>query len=183
MTARMNPIPVLRAHSRTLMNGEHADWAARLVMWGGPVAIGVLSFLSSWRFSTPSVLLSGVALLMGGLLSTAGVLSTLRLKLTDRDEDHRAADEAKRNLDEAVPHVLAACLACLASAAVIIIAMNYPVCPNAPGLNKGFSTVIAVLLTYIGVLFLATIIRLYAAYVQVNNVPTKLNGFVRRGSL
>lgn len=135
------------------------------------------------RFTAPTSVLTGVALLMGGLLSTAGTLSTLRLKLTDRDESHQAAEDAKRNLDEAVPHVLTAALACLASAIVIIIAMNYPLAHGDPTINKGFSSVIGAALTFVAVLFVATIIRLYAAYVQVNNVPKQVNGFVRHGSL
>jgi hypothetical protein len=147
------------------------------------MVVGGTAYLLAWRFSAPSAVLSGVALLMGGLLSTAGVLSTLRLKLTDRDESHRAAEEAKRNLDEAVPHVLTAALGCLTSAIVIIIAMNFPVAAAEATINRGFSCVIAVTLTFVAVLFVATIIRLYAAYVQVNRVPKQLDGFVRHGSV
>jgi uncharacterized Tic20 family protein len=183
MTARMNPMPVLRAHARTLMNGSSIDWTARLIMWVTPVAVGVVTYSLRWRFDAPSSLLTGVSLLMGGLLSTAGVLSTLRLKLTDRDESHKAAAEAKRNLDEAVPHVLTAALASLTSAVIIIIAMNYPIAHNDATINRGFSCVIAAVLTFVAVLFVATIIRLYAAYVQVNSVPQELNGFVRDGRL
>lgn len=177
----MNPLPVLRAHARTLANDTGPDWAARAVMWAAPVAVGGASYFFEWRFSAPSAVLSGVALLMGGLLSTAGVLMTLRLKLTDRDEAHTSAEQAKRNLDEAVPHVLTAALASLVSAVVIIIAMNFPTAPDNPAINRGFSSVIAVTLTFVAVLFLATIVRLYAAYVQVNRVPNEWNGFVRRG--
>ncbi|MGZ8177354.1 hypothetical protein ACXVUM_05430 [Williamsia sp. SKLECPSW1] len=183
MTARTNPLPVLRGHAKTLVNGKQIDWIARLVMWGLPIAIGALSLALGWRFVAPSAVLSGIALLMGGLLSTAGVLMNLRLKLTDRDEAHQAAEDAKRNLDEAVPHVLTAALASLLSAITIIIAMNYPICPGSQTINRAFSGIIAALLTFVAVLFVATIIRLYAAYVQVNRVPNGVNGFVRRGSL
>jgi len=183
MTARMNPMPVLRAHTCTLVNGTNADWWARGIIWGTPVAIGTVAYFTAWRFTAPSAVLSGVALLMGGLLSTAGVLSTLRLKLTDRDESHRDAEDAKRNLDEAVPHVLTAALACLASATLIIVAMNFPLALGDPTINRGFSCVIAAALTFVAALFVATIIRLYAAYVQVNRVPRELNGFVRHSSL
>lgn len=183
MTARMNPMPVLRAHARTLADGSSTDWAARVIMWAIPVGVGTTAYVLQWRFSAPSAVLSGVALLMGGLLSTAGVLSTLRLKLTDRDESHREARDAKRNLDEAVPHVLTAALACLTSAIIIIVAMNFPLAAGDPTLNRGFSCVIAAALTFVAALFVATIIRLYAAYVQVNRVPKELDGFVRHGSL
>ncbi|UXA07610.1 hypothetical protein KXD96_05675 [Mycobacterium sp. SMC-2] len=183
MTARMNPMPVLRAHARTLANGSSTDWLARIVMWAVPVGVGVTAYVVAWRFTAPAAVLSGVALLMGGLLSTAGVLSTLRLKLTDRDETHKAAEEAKRNLDEAVPHVLTAALACLASAVLIIVAMNFPLAMGDPTINRGFSCAIAAALTFVAVLFVATIIRLYAAYVQVNRVPKQLDGFVRHGAL
>ncbi|MEV3903318.1 hypothetical protein AB0K11_13420 [Mycobacterium sp. NPDC050551] len=179
--ARINPMPVIRAHVRTLTNEARVDWVARAIIWGAPIAVGSLAYGTSWRFTAPSAVLAGVALLMGGLLSTAGVLSALRLKLTDRDEAHRVAEEAKRNLDEAVPHVLTAALACLAAATVIIVAMNYPLAVGDPTINRGFSCTTAAALTFIGVLFVATIIRLYAAYVQVNNVPSQLNGFVRHG--
>lgn len=182
MTARMSVMPVLRAHARSLANGADPDWITRAVMWGTPIGVGVAAYASQLRFGAPTALLSGVALLMGGFLSTAGVLSTLRLKLTDRDETHNAAEAAKRNLDEAVPHVLTAALGCVTSAVLIIVAMNFPV--NEFGvINRGFTCVIAAALTLIAVLFVAAIVRLYAAYVQVNNVPPRLNGFARRGTL
>ena len=142
-----------------------------------------MAYLLQWRFSAPASVLAGVALLMGGFLSTAGVLSTLRLKLTDRDETHQEAQESKRNLDEAVPHVLVAALACLTAAVLIIVAMNFPLAVGDPTLNRGFSCVIAAALTFVALLFIATIIRLYAAYVQVNRVPDALNGFVTDGTL
>lgn len=182
MTARMSVMPVLRAHARSLANGTDPDWITRAVMWGTPIGVGITAYVCELRFGAPTALLAGVALLMGGFLSTAGVLSTLRLKLTDRDESHSAAEAAERNLDEAVPHVLTAALGCVTSATLIIVAMNFPV-TDTGAINRGFTCVIAASLTFVAVLFVATIVRLYAAYVQVNNVPTRLNGFTRRGKL
>jgi hypothetical protein len=182
MTARMNPMPVLRAHALTLKNGDSADQWARVIIWGTPVVVGASAYVFAWRFTAPSAVLSGVALLMGALLSTAGTLSTLRLKLTDRDEGHLEAEAAKRNLDEAVPQVLTAALGCLLSAVLIIIAMNFPLAEGQTTINRGFSCAVAAVLTFVATLFVATIIRLYAAYVQVNRVPKEVNGFVQHGS-
>ncbi|MDP9639736.1 hypothetical protein J2W18_004685 [Rhodococcus cercidiphylli] len=183
MSARLNPMPVIYGHARTLVNGTRSDYAARFVLWGAPVLVGLLSYLFAWRFTAPSALLTGAALLMSGFLTTAGALSTFRLKLTDRDEMHRDAEQAKRNLDEAVPQVLVAALGCLVTAVLVIIAMNFPVCPGSATINRGFSASLAGVLSFVALLFVATIVRLYAAYVQVNRVSDDLNGFVRHHSI
>jgi len=166
-----------------LRNGRARDTAAAITFWVIPIAAGALALAWGWKLAAPSALLTGVALLMGGLLSTAGVLSTLRLKLTDRSESHSDAIESERNLDEAVPHVLTAALASLVAAVLLVIGMNVPSDAPSPALGTGWTAPIVTVLTFIALLFVATIIRLYAAYVQVNRVSRDLNGFVRPGRL
>lgn len=176
-------MPLFYGHARTLASQAGPDRVARGALWGLPIAIGIVAYVCEWRFTAPSALLTGAALLMSGFLTTAGALSTFRLKLTDRDETHRDAQSAKRNLDEAVPQVLVAALGCLTSAVLIILAMNFPLGEDTAAINRGFSAAVATSLSFVALLFIATIIRLYAAYIQVNRVSDDLNGFVRHHSV
>lgn len=85
-------------------------------------------------------------------------------------------------LDETAAHLLTGSLLCAFDAAALVIGMNVSATKN--GQLYGFWAAFASgLSSYILVIFIFVIPRLYSAYVEINDVSPSLNGFnkTRRG--
>ncbi|MCX5410754.1 hypothetical protein [Streptomyces sp. NBC_00059] len=145
-----------------------------------PCIVFTLVWVRDGRLSAPASLLTGVALLTGGMLSAFTHLSTLRLKITEWDgTDGDNKFEVERGmLDETAAHLLTGSLLCAFDAAALVIGMNVSSTKN--GQLYGFwAAFTSGLSSYILVIFIFVIPRLYSAYVEINNVTPGLNGFNR----
>ncbi|MFF9023800.1 hypothetical protein [Streptomyces eurythermus] len=183
MSERFNVVPVFRGHWKGLTDGRYmtrrADVMARLSLLL-PVAVFGLMLWRGGRLAAPAALLTGVALMAGGMLSAFTHLSTLRLKITDWENPGTASRfEVERDmLDETAAHLLTGSLICALNAAALVVGMNVSVTKT--GHLHGFwAAAAAGLSSYVLIVFIFVIPRLYSAYVQMNNVSGELNGFDR----
>ncbi|MFF5473169.1 hypothetical protein [Streptomyces achromogenes] len=184
MFSRFNFIPVLRGHWKGLTDGRYTpprpDVAARLSL-GVPILVFLLMWLRGGHLSTPGALLTGVALLAGGMLSAFTHLSTLRLKVKEwvGFSDVSRYEVEKGMLDETAAHLLTGSLLCALDAATLVVGMNVSVTKD--GHLYGFwAAVAAAISSYVLIIFIFLVPRLYSAYVEINDVSPELSGFVGR---
>ncbi|MET8807206.1 hypothetical protein [Streptomyces sp. NPDC004546] len=184
MFSRFNFIPVLRGHWKGLTDGRYTpprpDISARLATLV-PIGVFVLMWLRQGRLSTPGALLTGVSLLAGGMLSAFTHLSTLRLKVKEwvGSSEVSRYEVEKGMLDETAAHLLTGSLLCALDAASLVIGMNVSVTKD--GHLYGFwAAFAAAISSYVLIIFLFLVPRLYSAYVEMNDVSPNLNGFVER---
>ncbi|MEV7830351.1 hypothetical protein AB0P12_06935 [Streptomyces subrutilus] len=183
MSERFNVLPVLRGHWKGLTDGRYrekrADIAARLSLLL-PFAVFGFMLWRHGRLAAPAALLTGVALMAGGMLSAFTHLSTLRLKITDWEKPGVVSRfEVERDmLDETAAHLLTGSLLCALNAAVLVIGMNVGVTKTGH-LYGIWAAMAAGLSSYVLIVFVFVIPRLYSAYVQMNNVSGDLSGFNR----
>jgi hypothetical protein len=196
MLDRLLPVEVVRGHWRGLSDYRTdtvtADVITRLVLVGASIGTGLAMWLvPGAAIRQPGPLLAGVALFAGSLLAAFGQLSTLRLKLTDLD---KAADVAKdlqpyeaaprsnphtRDfLDETAAHLLLASYLSAVTAAMLVLGSS--VFPRSDGSICGpLAGAIGATSTYVFVLFLIALPRLYVAYTTINVVRKQLSGIGR----
>jgi hypothetical protein len=190
--------PIFRGHWRGLTDGrtrnDKPDWASRLVLLSAFCLLPV-GYVLDWKLGAPGPLLAGVALLAGALIGSFGTMTTLRLKIAELGGPDDEGLEPERDLlDESVSHVLLAALVAATDAVALVIGTNTaataPIvgvtkaaaaASTAPGTVTGFWASAAIALSaYLFLIFVMLLPRLYAAYVQLNNVRDGLNGQNRR---
>ncbi|MET9928623.1 MULTISPECIES: hypothetical protein [unclassified Streptomyces] len=183
MLDRFNVAPIFRGHWKGLTNGQYLsyrpDVLARLIMLL-PIALFVFLLIRGATLSAPSALLTGAALLAGGMLSAFTHLSTLRLKITEWDgESGESRFGAEREmLDETAAHLLAGSLACILDAASLVVGMNLGL--DSKGRLVGFwAAVSSGISFYVLLIFILILPRLYSAYVEINGVIGRLSGFTQ----
>lgn len=183
---RFDPRPLLRGHWKSLLDANYEDSirpdrAARVLLALVPVGLTVAALVFDWTIKAPTPLLSGVALLAGALVGSFGSMSTLRLKLTEWAEDNDSRFQAERDMiDETVAHLLTAALLCAVTAVVLVVGTNTA---NDKGEVTGVLAAATIALgTYVALLFILSLPRLYSAYVTINSVRPRLNGFDRTGN-
>lgn len=180
MLDRIIPTSLFRGHWKGLSDYRGStpkpDTLTRLFIVGAPVAAGVFMLISGGKLSAPSALLSAVALFSGGLLASFGQLSTLRLKLTDRTEDNQFSERIDRDfLDETAAHLLVAAYSAAVSAALLVMAMSFGSDPDGR-IGGAWAAVITATTTYVFVVFIIALPRLYVAYTRINKVRRELSG-------
>jgi hypothetical protein len=140
-------------------------------------------WLKGGRLSAPGALLTGVALLAGGMLSAFTHLSTLRLKMKEwvGGSEVSRYEVEKGMLDETAAHLLTGSLLCAFDAAALVVGMNVSVTKE--GHLFGFWAALAASISsYVMIVFVFLVPRLYSAYIEMNDVSSSLNGFVSRKS-
>lgn len=180
--------PLFIGHVKSIARGKH--WYQRsvffvfLVLFGSPIAVGILSFRAGLAMPQPASLLTAISILAGGSLTAFTHISTLRLRLTDREGSYLLTEDAERkSIDEAATHLLMSVVASVLVAAVIVLAMNVTPLNAAgalPPLPRVFTAVILALSTYVGLLYLIAVPRLYTAYLAINRVSRELAGNLKR---
>jgi hypothetical protein len=174
--------PILRGHWRGLTDGrsrkDAPDWPSRAILLSALTLVPV-SYTFDWCLAAPGPLLAGVALLAGALVGSFGTMTTLRLKLVDlADIDDEALAPERDLLDESVSHLLLAAFIAATDAVVLAIGTNTA---GATGAVTGLWAALAIgLSAYLFLIFVMILPRLYAAYVQINDVRPGLNGQHRR---
>lgn len=151
------------------------------------VALGAGGLVAA--FDVPLVasapLLAAIALLAGGMLTAFTHLSTLRKAYTDRMEAWGEAERVQRDyLDETAAHLLTGSYTAAWCAASLVVAMNTaaPLVPGGPAVPHGLCASVPVALaTYLFLIFIVAIPRMYVAYVELNDVRNELAGTHKDG--
>jgi hypothetical protein len=129
------------------------------------------------KLSAPGSLLAGVSLLAGGFLAAFGQISGLRLRLTDRAREYRDVEQVDRDaLDETAAHLLVASLGSALTALVIVLGMNFAANPKDGSISGPFAALALMFASYVFLVFIIAVPRLYTAYVNINHVRAELSG-------
>lgn len=183
--SRFNPAVLLRGHKKGLSDyrKEGRPKPDRLTLWGMRVIAllaGVLVFFCDVPLTASAPLLAAVALLAGGMLTAFTHLSTLRKTYTDRASSWSDAERIQRDfLDETAAHLLTGSYTAAWCAASLVVAMNSvdSNAPDGPQHPQGILAAVPVsLATYLFLIFIVAIPRMYIAYVELNDVRDELAG-------
>ncbi len=180
MANRFVPSELFRGHWKGLSDYRQKksipDVATRFLIVALPLIAGISIAVLDGRLSAPGSLLAGAALLAGGFLAAFGQISNLRVRLTDRARDYADAEAIDRDaLDETAAHLLVASFMSAITALALVLAMNLGAEPD--GAVRGlWAAVVVVPATYVLLVFIIAIPRLYTAYVNINSVRDELSG-------
>lgn len=184
MSARLSPVGLFRGHWKSLTDvrkhRDSGDWITRGVLLLAVLCLPA-GWLWDWSIRAPQPILAGVSLLAGALVGSFGQINTLRLKLTDRDGDDAAATQIDRDaLDESAAHLLTAALLSAVTAVLLVLGINLSTDSSANPAVTGFWAAPAIACgAYAVITFFIAVPRLYGAYVQVNNVSSRVSGYSR----
>lgn len=174
---RFSPLPIIRGHWRALVDvrtGRADKWARMMLLI--PFAIAVVGFWRQWSIGNPAGLLAAIALMAGMLVGAFAQMTTLRLRVEewaqdhDRDQLHYERDA----LDETVAHLLMAVLTSVAAAVLLVALMNLT--PES-GLRPWLTAAAIWATSYVALLLLLVLPRMYFAYTQAVNVRAPLSGY------
>jgi hypothetical protein len=193
MFDRVNIFALLRGHWKGLRDRDGAeDLGPDLVARGVLLGSATIVLLASWHYGLqlrqPGIMFAGLSLLSSGLLAAFAQIASIRARFQAPEDAEFDTDLDTRNmLDEAVAHVLTAAMLAAIDAALILVALNvgglHNVAPKGAPVDEriatGFSVPIAAIATYMLVLFVMAIRKLYAAYVQGNEVDPAVSGHHR----
>jgi hypothetical protein len=182
VASRLWPIELFRGHWKALSDYRdettHPDRVTRTVLVLVPAAafIAMLA-LPNAHLAAPGALLSGVALLAGSFLAAWGQISSMRLKLTERASMFGDTERVDRDaLDESAAHLLVASLFSGAAALMLVLGMNFTADPTTGAIHGFFAAMAVAFASYVLLLFLIAVPRLYTAYVNLHAVREALNG-------
>lgn len=173
------PGHLILGHYKCVVEGAgESTWRRAFAIaevYGLPLAVVVLSLWRGWQLQSVSALLTAVSILAGGSLSAFTHLSTLRIKLTERANRFQVVDGPERTMmDHAATHLLMSVLTSVVTCAVLVVALATTPDGNLVSINV--TAVTNGLVTYLGILFLWSVPRLYNAYVEMNDVSKSLAG-------
>lgn len=186
--SRLSVVPLLRGHwSKGLTNDRSAgrpataDWLTRAALAFPSFALFAATWIAGWSLPAAAPLLAGCALLSGATLSAFSAISTLRLRLTDRLDDE-SLDMTRDALDESVAHILTVSLLAITDSILIVVGMNVAPTVDANGASTGgvygwWAAAAIGVSTYMALLFILTLPRLYYAYVKIQKVSAQMSGF------
>lgn len=174
---RLFPVALIRGHFKSLFLNE--VWWARVLLiiavHGVPLLIGLWAWFHGLDGRVLAPALTAMSLLAGGALSAFSHLSTLRLRLTERQDVTKTSEKPDRRMfDESATHLLSCAVGAMASAAslicaIVLVGSGTSLCgPGAAWLGWIAS------LTF--TLFWISVPRIYLAYVNLNAVEPSING-------
>lgn len=174
---RFSPLPIVRGHWRALVDVRtgRADVRARFLLLL-PVGIAILGTWRHWTIGNPSGLLAAIALMAGMLVGAFAQMTTLRLRIEewahdhDRDQLHYERDA----LDETVAHLLMAVLTSVVAAVILVALMN--LIPES-ALRPWLTGAAIWATSYVALLLLLVLPRMYYAYTKAANVRASLSGY------
>lgn len=184
MIDRLNPVAVLRGHWAGLRNRDGdastPDVWARAVLVVLPGLLAVSSYYFCLQLVEPGLFVSALSLLSAGLLASFAQIASIRSRYVVPDDPLFDDERDTRDmLDESVAHVLTAALLSVTIAVVIVLGMNFnstEVAGQSLRLGRFTSAVVSGLGTYLVLLFVMTVRKLYGAYVVANEVSRELSG-------
>lgn len=183
--SRFSLTPIFRGHWKGLTNDADSgevkpDWLSRSLLIAIPALLIGATIWFKWQVSSPSAILSAVALLSAGLLGVFTQLAGLRVRLTER-QDEEWLDVERDGIDEAVSHVLFSFLLCIFTCILLVIGINVAdsdvQLPASEFLRSCWSAVVFATSSYIVLTMIILVPKLYSAYTEMNEVKDGLNGF------
>lgn len=188
-TDRFSPRPIWTGHWKALRNRSYAptgrsarDAVAVAVVYAIPFAIATAAVAGAWTIKNPSALLAGVSLLVGGCLVAFGQLAAWRGRLAERVTWHETSERPERHaIDEAVAHLLWATWIAVVEAALLVVAGE--MMPD-PERTYGWAARLLTagvygLGTYLVLLLLMILPKLYVTYANANKLDDEMSGTVQ----
>jgi amino acid transporter len=172
---------LFRGHWKALSDYRSGEllpdrWTRRILVIV-PLGVAGLMFWPGATLAAPGALLSGVALLAGSFLAAWGQVASMRMKLTDRASEYRNVEQFDRDaLDETAAHLLVASLLSGATALMLVLGMNFAADATTGAVSGVFAALAAGLATYVLIVFLIAVPRLYTAYANLHQVRDELSG-------
>ena len=124
-------------------------------------------------------MLSAAALLAGGTLTAFTHLSTLRLRLTERETDEKKTEQSDRDMvDEVAVHLIVAALSSTFTALLLILGITFASAVVADEIRGPFAWLAFASLTFNALLYWLAFPRLYLTYIELNNVARHMAGNV-----
>lgn len=155
-----------------------ADLFARVVLYLVPVLLGAAAYLASAKVVAVDGLLAAAGVLAGGLFMAFTQVAAWRDRYTERQADRHASELPQRySLDETVAHILMATYACLGLLVTVLVSANFAD-KHGHLVGIGAALVIAVG-TYILLLMLIILPKLYTAYAVTHEVDQEMSGLSR----
>jgi hypothetical protein len=171
----------MRDYGSSTVQAGRVDWLAMAVLYIGPVATGAAGVWWHWNIAAADSLLAGAALLAGGLIAAFAQVASWRDRLTVAQQDNPRGDVIRRDsLDECVAHIVMSIYA--ASVLVVLLTVGSNMLSNQPldaepaQLNRWFSAVIIGFGSYLLLLMLIVVPKLWDTYSDHNSVPTRMGG-------
>jgi len=152
-----------------------ADLFARAVLYGLPLILGVVAL---WRGATVAAvdgLLAAGGILAGALFMAFTQVAAWRDRYTERMAGRQASELPQRySLDETVAHILMATYACFGLAVVALVGANFA---NKEDKLTGIWAALTIVDgTYVVLLMLIIIPKLYAGYAVTHEVDREMSG-------
>lgn len=181
MSSRFVAVELFRGHWKGLSDYRQknpvADRWTRSTLIALPLLAGGAMFIPGAQLAAPGAILAGVALLAGSFLAAWGQVASLRLRLTERAADFKTAQQVDRDaLDETAAHLLVASVLSGCTALVLVLAMNLAANPATGAVSGPLAAVAVALASYVLLVFLIAVPRLYTAYVNIHKVRPELSG-------
>lgn len=177
--SRFSLAALIRGHFKSLRDRRYSpsrfSWTTVALLYGLPLAVGAtFYFYPDAMLKAPAVILTALALLAGAFLTSFTHISTLRMKLTERTGDHEDTELPDRNLtDEAATHLLMGAFSSIVTAVVLVVCINFQSTNCLIGVP---AAIVCTLCTWVALILLIAVPRLYDAYLVVNKVPDAMSG-------
>jgi hypothetical protein len=151
------------------------DLFARSVLYGLPIVLGALAFWRDAAVAAVDGLLAASGVLAGGLFMAFTQVAAWRDRYTERLQARENAERPQRySLDETVAHILMAAYGCFALVVIVLVGANFT---DKHGDMVGIPAALAITVgTYVLLLMLIIIPKLYAAYAITHFVDREMSG-------
>ncbi|MFE6228892.1 hypothetical protein [Cellulosimicrobium sp. NPDC057862] len=181
MLDRLLPGDIFRAHWKALSDYTSRkpvpDKATRAVVVALPVGAFVASLVFDFTLQIPEGVLAALALLAGGFLTAFTHLSPVRVHLAEREDTWGDAERFDRDaIDETSAHLLAGAYVAGIATVALVLGMNFGAGEEENTIVGFWAALSAGLMTYVVLIFLITLPRLYQAYAKYAKVRAALDG-------
>jgi len=179
---RLNPINVFRAHWHSLEHrtnqSTRKDLGTRAVLLALPAVVGGLIVMAGHELESAGTFVSALSLFSAGLLAAFAQIANIRAKYPTPDGDYDPDVLTRAMLDEAVALILVAALVSVTTAAAVLVGLNLGAtdAQGAAVIPTWLSAPIAAACTYLLLMFIMTIRKLYGAYTKAHDVDTAQHG-------
>lgn len=180
---RFSAAAIWNAHIKGLRNRDFraaslnsaTDRLALGVLYGLPLVLGGVAYLLGAKLAGADGLLAAAGILAGALFMAFTQVAAWRDRYTERQKERHEAELVQRySLDETVAHILMAAYGCFLLAVLVIVGANFT---DAEDRIVGpMAGIVIVVGSYVLLLMLIIMPRLYAAYVVTHGVPRDLSG-------